>query len=1338
MTQPLPVSSAFPGVWQSISFEDLQAEDFTSLDGTGHTFSGQSDLFALEFLVGDGSGNQDFFDLDDVSLTFAGGDSPSFTGSVSAPQPTAVEEGGNGSFEISIGAAAPAGGVDVVVDLSGTAQLGQDYHLRANGGQLPATSPVTITVPQGASSVDVIVEPVDDANPEIDETVILDLVSVDGEAASGQETVTIGYSDIAYFVLWVNRETVNGVPGVGEAGHLNWWMVAPIGKTLVSATFTMANGESYQAEIVDDGERADLEAETVFGRDGVPLAELQAKMQSGTYTALLTYSDSSTETRQGNFTWGAWPAFPVISSPSHYSSGINAASRVTAEWIGGQGWVSLEQHNGPFANARVDYFESEWLSHTGNHSYEIPVTLLPNQSYEIDVLSMSGDMGSITQVGISTGQLPTFSAGSDSLSGTVIGEWPDGTMNMTKRYPNGSEEAFTRVVSRESVSLPGFNSGTVAALRWSDSFADGSVHDNWSAKGDTGAVFSVRAACGASVGNRVECGGVTPTLLVESGATVGSKWYSGDEEEPTELVSLTATAPNAQVDNCVYLRVVWEGEGSEHWWYKPGIGLVENHMTYGADTTAWFLTPGLAQAATPAIAPDGGSHTGPTPVTLSSATNGADIYYTTDGSPPSDTSMLYAGPFTLSESATVQAIAYATAHAPSEIASASFTLTPAPLTAAFNLPAINEDSGIGTVYLNLTRGGDLSLPLTVNLSNDDPTELRIPQNTVVFASGRSTLSIQVEIEDDFVVDDDATVTVTATAPAHSSAQASIIVRNLDRQVTVINGTDVTNAAPYRAGDVVAIEANIPAEMQFNGWASTAGTLADPTLAFTTFTVPASHADLTAQFSPATPASPPFAILAIPDQQADQDDEFSLDLAPYFREPNGDAMSFASSGLPDGLQLAPTTGLITGAPTVAGEFIVSVTVSGPQASSIPRTFSIDVRAVNHAPSPADASLTVPEDAVPGTVVHTLLPNDPDGGDSHTFSIVGGSDAFEVTADGDIRVARANILDYETAPTLVLTLQVTDDAFDSLSGTATLTVNIDDANDKPTDLTLASDHILDSFAGVAVGEVMVVDQDVLPQFRDHTLELVDSPRFEIVNSTLMLKPGVRVLAQAEPELTVTIRAREGAGVPIIRSFTLDVTAISTQSFDLASDSPIGTDIGVMTQLLAEGAADPIFQISAPQYAPFAIDPTTGRLSTAGLCPLDGLNSPIELLVQLVESADSSVLDSGVAQITIIEPELAPVIHDQAFTLAPAAPNGTVVGHVAAYDPNGDALSVAISAGNDAGVFALDGGGELTVADAGALDFANTAEYLLTVSADDAQASTEATIRVRSESQLDVIAV
>jgi len=61
-------------------------------------------------------------------------------------------------------------------------------------------------------------------------------------------------------------------------------------------------------------------------------------------------------------------------------------------------------------------------------------------------------------------------------------------------------------------------------------------------------------------------------------------------------------------------------------------------------------------------------------VTLATATAGASIRYSTDGSTPTASSTLYSGAFTLSNSATVKAAAFKTNYNPSAVASATFTI----------------------------------------------------------------------------------------------------------------------------------------------------------------------------------------------------------------------------------------------------------------------------------------------------------------------------------------------------------------------------------------------------------------------------------------------------------------------------------------------------------------------------------------------------------------------------------------------------------------------------------------------------------------------------------------
>jgi hypothetical protein len=80
----------------------------------------------------------------------------------------------------------------------------------------------------------------------------------------------------------------------------------------------------------------------------------------------------------------------------------------------------------------------------------------------------------------------------------------------------------------------------------------------------------------------------------------------------------------------------------------------------------------LPLAASPVIAPKGGTFATPQPVTMTDATPGAKIYFTTDGTSPTAASTLYNAPFTLSATRTINAIALANGYANSTVTSAVF------------------------------------------------------------------------------------------------------------------------------------------------------------------------------------------------------------------------------------------------------------------------------------------------------------------------------------------------------------------------------------------------------------------------------------------------------------------------------------------------------------------------------------------------------------------------------------------------------------------------------------------------------------------------------------------
>jgi Tol biopolymer transport system component len=90
---------------------------------------------------------------------------------------------------------------------------------------------------------------------------------------------------------------------------------------------------------------------------------------------------------------------------------------------------------------------------------------------------------------------------------------------------------------------------------------------------------------------------------------------------------------------------------------------------------------------------------------------------------------------------------------------------------------------------------------------------------------------------------------------------------------------------------------------------------------------------------------------------------------------------------------------------------------------------------------------------------------------------------------------------------------------------------------------------------------------------------------------------------------------------------------------------------------------------------------------------------------------------ADMEVIRASAPPVVTASAFSLDENSANNTVVGTVAAYDPDvGDTLSYAITAGNTGGAFAIDANGQITVANSAALDFETNPVFTLTVEATD----------------------
>lgn len=144
----------------------------------------------------------------------------------------------------------------------------------------------------------------------------------------------------------------------------------------------------------------------------------------------------------------------------------------------------------------------------------------------------------------------------------------------------------------------------------------------------------------------------------------------------------------------------------------------------GVSGTTWKLIAGTVQVATPTFSPAAGEHAYETSITISCADAFATIYYTTDGSAPTDESTEYTGALTLPDTGfTLKAIAYGSAsyHTPSSVATGVYTVTPeATADPVFDPVAGEYDEGQSITITCATSGA--TIYYTTDGSDPDETD----------------------------------------------------------------------------------------------------------------------------------------------------------------------------------------------------------------------------------------------------------------------------------------------------------------------------------------------------------------------------------------------------------------------------------------------------------------------------------------------------------------------------------------------------------------------------------------------------------------------------------------
>ncbi|MGD0938418.1 MAG: chitobiase/beta-hexosaminidase C-terminal domain-containing protein [Terracidiphilus sp.] len=199
--------------------------------------------------------------------------------------------------------------------------------------------------------------------------------------------------------------------------------------------------------------------------------------------------------------------------------------------------------------------------------------------------------------------------------------------------------------------------------------------------------------------------GAAPTVPAIDLSSTGINFHSGDilsaqlVYNGTDLtMTLTDTVTNATVTEVFPVNIPSIVGGNTAYVGFTG-------ATGGASATqnvlSWtYVSPAGNVAAVPTYSPAAGTYTTSQSVTISDATVGATIYYTTNGTTPTTSSTVYSGPITVSTTETLEAIAVETGYTNSALATAAYTIAPATLPA----PTFSPAAGTYTTSQSVTIG----------------------------------------------------------------------------------------------------------------------------------------------------------------------------------------------------------------------------------------------------------------------------------------------------------------------------------------------------------------------------------------------------------------------------------------------------------------------------------------------------------------------------------------------------------------------------------------------------------------------------------------------------------
>jgi parallel beta-helix repeat protein len=398
-----------------------------------------------------------------------------------------------------------------------------------------------------------------------------------------------------------------------------------------------------------------------------------------------------------------------------------------------------------------------------------------------------------------------------------------------------------------------------------------------------------------------------------------------------------------------------------------------------------------------------------------------------------------------------------------------------------------------------------------------------------------------------------------------------------------------------------------------------------------------------------------------------------------------------------------------------------------------TVTVTLLDQNEAPIINNQAFTAIENSINGTFIGTVVADDPDAGQTSSFSIISGNinGTFSInSSNGVISVSNSSGLNYENIQTFALTVQVADNGVGSLSSQAVVTINVLNINEPPVVNNQSYSVMENSPNGTIVGSFTASDPDAGQTLAYSILSGNINNDF-VINATtgvIAVANSLNLNYETTTSFSLLINVQDNGtgnlsshGVATISLIDQnEPPSISNQQFSVNENSSNGTIVGNVVATDPDFGQNTTFSIiSGNVDNAFGINALTGTVSVSNSGALNfELTPSYSLVVSVQDNGSGNLSSQAIVLISLTDLNEAPIVNNQSFGVAENSPNGTYLGTIIASDPDaGQILSYSIQSGNTFGAFSIDAlTGQLSVANSAALDFELTSNFELVVQVQD----------------------